>query len=157
MAIEPIPGLSEEDSSVLRAVCGWHVAPLITETVSLLWDGGVAVILPTLRLDSITSVKLDGREVKGFSWDPAGILYLERVGGRPRRALEVTMTHGYETVPLDLLRAAERFGYAAGAMPFATMNVDGVSVGAGSGAAGIAGSDAVTSSLLAPYVRGPLP
>ena len=37
-------------SAAIRSYCGWHVAPIVEETMTLDYDGGGILTLPTLRL-----------------------------------------------------------------------------------------------------------
>lgn len=91
----------------LRNECGWHIAPEVTETVVVDSDGGTVLPLPSLRVVEVTSVRdVTGeapRILTGWRLSPAGLLYLG--GGWPRgySAVEVTLTHGYDTCPPELL------------------------------------------------------
>lgn len=113
--LEPFGGLLppakvEAAAAQVRALCGWHIAPVITETVHVDSEGGTLLVLPTLRLVELVSVTdVDGNELDDVSWSRHG--YLRRTQRFPEgpRAVEVTMRHGYDTVPADLLGAiAER-------------------------------------------------
>ena len=153
-------GVDEATADTIRRFCGWHIAPEVTETVRLFSEGSNTIILPTLLLKNITSVKVNGREVTGYTWDPKGILYL---GGWPaprRSPIEVTMSHGYRTVPPALKQAATRMSLVGGNMPFSYMNVDGVSVGrVGKPAnqSSTSGLDDISALILSPFVWGQLP
>lgn len=95
-------------SERIRAYCGWHIAPSVTETVTLDADGGRVLALPTLRMTALTSVTLwdgtvlaDGVDV---TWSHTGLL--ERLSWRPWpsrfRAVTVTFVHGYDAIPSAL-------------------------------------------------------
>jgi len=98
--------------AVVRNYCGWHIAPVRTDTVSLLWpQEDTAVVLPTLRLVAVTGVvdsdgnTLDpgfyssttqGVLVRTYAWSP--LLY-------GWGYMTVTFTHGYTEVPADVTAA----------------------------------------------------
>lgn len=84
----------------IRDQCGWHIAPEATTTMKFRGDGRL-ILLPTLRLTDLTSVKdRDGNLVEGVDWFENGIL--ERADGFPSY-VEVTFRHGYRTTPRSLL------------------------------------------------------
>jgi hypothetical protein len=91
----------------VRTLCGWHIAPQVSETVVLDSDGGPLLLLPTLKLVEVAEVRdLTGdepRAIEGWRSSSAGMLY--RRGGWPRGfgAVEVTMTHGHEVCPPELV------------------------------------------------------
>jgi hypothetical protein len=91
----------------VRAICGWHIAPQVTETVVLDGDGGTLLMLPTLKLVSVAQVRdltrSEPAAIEGWRWSSAGMLY--RSSGWPSGlgAVEVTMTHGYDECPPELL------------------------------------------------------
>lgn len=101
-------------AQAVRAAVDWHVAPLRTETRPVDSPGGTSLLLPTLNLVSIESV----RDVTD---DPAGPLIAEyrthdtdrfragivdRPGGWPRcGVVAVEFTHGYEGCPAELAAA----------------------------------------------------
>lgn len=96
-----------------RALCGWHIAPLVSHTVTLDGDGSRLLLLPTLRLVSVESVKNDGAIVTGFEQSTSGMLRLS--GGcwsRKLGGIEVTFMHGFDELPADIagvvLSAASR-------------------------------------------------
>jgi hypothetical protein len=94
----------------IRDECGWHIAPVVTTTMKFRGDGSL-ILLPTLRLMDVTSVKdRDGNLISDAEWFQNGIL--ERAGGFPPY-VEVTFMHGYRVCPPSLLaiiaeRAAAR-------------------------------------------------
>lgn len=84
----------------VRDDCGWHIAPSITTTLKLR-GGGVALILPTLFLTDVVSIRTTGGvEITGWDWLPNGVV--ERCGGFPR-FVEVEFKHGYDSCPPALL------------------------------------------------------
>ena len=90
----------------IRRLCGWHIAPSITETIVVDSAGGDRLWLPSRHVTEVTSV----RDVTGetpvdipFRWSASGVLSGRFPAGF--RAVEVTLTHGYEECPEDLLPA----------------------------------------------------
>lgn len=88
--------------SGIRSYCGWHVSPVITETLTLDGKGGRFLKLPTLRLASVGVLKIDGKPIPAENYGVSKLGLIELYAGEfPRRygSIEVTFTHGYETVP----------------------------------------------------------
>lgn len=85
-------------TQAIRNECGWHVAPIITETLVLDGTGGPDLLVPSLRVRSLSRVVNDGTvidpsEVK-FS-RRAGVLTLRSGWSREVGSIEIEMTHGY--------------------------------------------------------------
>lgn len=84
-------------SQVVRDFCGWHVAPA-TKCAADLTAAGRVVYLPTMGVESIDAVTVDGTEI-----DPAACEWLEsgllRVpcASRKWRGVHVEWTAGYDT------------------------------------------------------------
>jgi hypothetical protein len=95
----------------VREFCGWHIAPLITETVAPVMLGRRA-ILPTLKLAAVTAVTVDGVPVT-FDWTLGTPLILDARYAW-RGPVLVTMTHGYETCPATVKTAVYRKARGAG-------------------------------------------
>ncbi len=92
----------------VRSDAGWHIAPAVAETV--LVDGSGAhplLLLPTLRIVSVSGISVydDGAWLPLLDWRVAGSGMLYRTGGWPYgiAGIQVTMTHGFDVVPDDLL------------------------------------------------------
>jgi hypothetical protein len=84
-----------------RAYCGWHIAPSVTETVTVDGPGGSILMLPTLHLTDVASITNDGTAVTDPEWSEAGMV---RGSWSCRfRGVEVTMTHGYDSCPPEIL------------------------------------------------------
>lgn len=110
----------------IQAECGWHIAPIIEETITVDSLGGSILRLPTLNLVELIEVKnTDTDEILAVNpktgWSKSGSLGLGRRAFRPGeswssssrygdkfpagfQAVTVTMRHGYETVPAELVR-----------------------------------------------------
>lgn len=98
----PTIGNSEVATALVRHWCGWHVAPVVTETVTLDTREGASILLPTLRLVGISEAILDGEDIlDGLEWSADGMI--RHRFKRKFRALTITMEHGFEAadvVPL---------------------------------------------------------
>jgi len=95
----------------VRILCGWHIAPEVTETLTVESWGGPVLSLPTLHLTAVTEV----RDVTGTDpavldrWRKSQSGMLIRIGGWPFGTVEVDVTHGYPVCPDGLLAViAER-------------------------------------------------
>lgn len=94
-------------AGAVRSECGWHIAPIVTETLTVDTDGGPILMLPTLALVSVSEVRDMTRDtptvLTGWQMSAAGML--SRPGGWPwgLSAVEVDCTHGYESCPPELL------------------------------------------------------
>lgn len=111
-AVSPIVSASTQVSpafwlnvahGVIRDYCGWHVAPVITETLELDGGGGTTLLLPSKRVREIKSVINDGRDVTGqvkFS-RRAGVLTLGSGWSCDVGSITITLEHGFraEEVP----------------------------------------------------------
>lgn len=101
--------LVKSATEAVRGECGWHIAPVLTETLTLDCAGGPMLRIPTLELAAVTAV----RDVSGDSpvaldgWRKSKSGLLERPAGWPYgfEVIEVDITHGYATCPADLLPA----------------------------------------------------
>lgn len=119
-------------SALIRAYCGWHIAPSITETITLDGKGGSILVLPSLRVTAITTVVADGVTLaaSAYSWSQSGLV--ERVGGcwpRKLRSIAVTFTHGYAETPLEVRQFMKLLAESgAGSSPIATAQVGQVRV-----------------------------
>ena len=99
---------ADDDTAILlsdvlaaaRRYCGWHVSPVIEETLELDGDGGRVLSLPTLKIVTLSELVEDGVEI------PVGDLLVSKRRGLVRKrsgrcwschygAIEVTMTHGF--------------------------------------------------------------
>jgi len=100
--------IAVQATDAVRDYCGWRVAKAKTETLTLPSRGGRSIFLPTLHVNAITAVTVDGvaLHVNDFDWDANGIL--ERTSGRwpcGRRAVTVTLNHGYTACPGGISQA----------------------------------------------------
>lgn len=108
MDLDPFPGspfdpdVVQAASAQVRARAGWHIAPEVTETVTINgFSGGQWLSLPTKRLTDVTAVRRAGVAVTDYTWYSTGLLYRRR--GWPAGAYQVAIIHGYPECPLDLV------------------------------------------------------
>ncbi|MCW1249657.1 hypothetical protein ODZ83_05555 [Acaricomes phytoseiuli] len=87
--------LEAATSGAIRAYCGWHIAPVVTETLTLDAFGGKKLLLPTKRIVDIHSVKVNERAVE-CRWSEDGWLTLPSGFPDMERSVVVELKHGYE-------------------------------------------------------------
>jgi hypothetical protein len=107
---ELAPGVDSETAGVIRGYCHWHIAPVVTETIVRPGSGGSTILLPTLKLRAVTALTIDGTaltadELLALDWYQDG--YIKHCTPRKGRAITITITHGYDTCPPDVLAAAK--------------------------------------------------
>lgn len=99
----------------IRTLCGWHIAPSRTETLTLDTEGGRVLVLPSLRVSEVLAVRdVSGPTPKvltGWRWSKDGMLERGNGGFWPDgfRVVEVDLTHGYESCPSELLNIGAEF------------------------------------------------
>ncbi len=105
--LTPFPGapfsdtLTDVAAAAVRAEAGWHIAPIVAETVTFDSYGGTMLNLPTRRVVSITSVvDSAGYTYTGFTRVGAA---LHRYYGWPIGQVTITWSHGYAETPVELL------------------------------------------------------
>lgn len=133
--------LLESVSAAVRAFCGWHVFPERTETITVNGSGGRELQLPTMRIADVTEVVEDDEPLddRFWSWSADGQLR-KRIGcwSADFRAVEVTLTHGFESCPdveQVILQVAARA--ASSPMGYTKETVGGISVSYGGTGGGV--------------------
>lgn len=86
----------------VRGYCGWHIAPTVTETVTVDGAGCDVQPLPTKYLLDLVSITNDGTLVEDADWSEMGLVGGCRWTGR-FRGVVAEMSHGYAAWPEDLL------------------------------------------------------
>lgn len=126
--------------AAIRAYCGWHIAPILTETLyvsarhtspKIFIPSGHVVDIE--RLEMLENNKGTWKEVAGYGWDETGTL--ELTGGqrftKGLRNVRVTLTHGYQPdeVP-DVLAIADAIARRAAMSLYgvASQSVNGATV-----------------------------
>lgn len=88
--------------SIIRDYCGWHIAPAITETLTLDGSGTYKMFIPSLRIKSITSIVDDGKtlNVADYSWSTNGVIEkLNSCWTDKRRGVVIVLLHGWDSCP----------------------------------------------------------
>jgi hypothetical protein len=125
--VESIPDLVSSDTTVdsstwlkaaqqsVRSYCGWHIAPNITQTLKLDSYGARTLLLPSMHVTDISSLMINGVEMKDdIDWSTAGTVKL-RKGCFPDSpgAVTVTLKHGFDAAEVAdvtslMLKLAQR-------------------------------------------------
>lgn len=89
-------------SGLVRSYCRWGIAQETT-TFTVDANGGRVVALPTLRLNDVTAVAVDGAtlDAADFEWSSNGLLYRINGGCWPigARRIVADVDHGYDPAP----------------------------------------------------------
>lgn len=98
MTDPPLTPLEAAEAAV-RGYCGWHVAPVITESLTLDGNGTNRIFLPSLMVREVFDVTIDGKlmDLNELEWSADGMLKLK--SGRfpdKYRIVTVTFEHGHE-------------------------------------------------------------
>lgn len=100
-------------SELVTEYCGWHISPVISETVVVDGTGTAVQTLPTLNLLSLDSVAENGALLNEafIDWSTNGLMEKRGAGlwTRRRRGVVAGITHGYAKTPswvLTLICAA---------------------------------------------------
>jgi hypothetical protein len=90
-------------SEAVTEYCGWHIAPVVTETVTVDGTGTLIQTLPTLHLVSLDSVDENGLSlnVDHIDWSTNGVMEKRRGSGwtARRRGIIAGIHHGFGTTP----------------------------------------------------------
>lgn len=120
----------------IRRYCGWHIAPNITETLTVDAYGGRTLLLPSKHVTDVTAITIDDTDVTGqCDWSEAGVITL-RAGQWPDRprSVHVTLSHGWEPEEVPdvqqlILQLARRARGMPGNGMIQSQTVNGASVG----------------------------
>ena len=106
MAIDPIVGASQTfdrafwlnaANQAVRRECGWHVAPVITEVLTLDGSGTRNLLLPSGRVTQIIKVTNAGEDVTArVKHSSAGMISFGGHWSSDFGDVEVELTHGYD-------------------------------------------------------------
>lgn len=93
-------------AEAIRNEAGWHIAPSVTETITIDSNGGPILMLPTLYLTAVTEVvDVSGDTptvLTGWRKSRAGMLSRQQGWPHGFESVEVTFTHGYDACPAEL-------------------------------------------------------
>src|SRR5690606_21026274 len=99
----------ESAGAQIRRLAGWHIAPEVTETLTVDSHGGDRLWLPTRHVVDVLAVRdVTGdapRELTGWRWSAAGLLEIRGRFPSGFRSVEVELVHGFDACPADLLPA----------------------------------------------------
>lgn len=141
----------------IQSECGWHIAPLKTETITLDTNGSASLILPTLKVTNVSQVLLHGVDVTDqVSWSASGALRLgrgHRAWPRAFRSVEVTFTHGYEEIPRVLLSLVRRHAQDPDGAPKQLMAGGFLVINSDDRTSGVVGFSDAAKAALSPYMR----
>ncbi|MBV7412296.1 hypothetical protein KRX56_06085 [Dermabacteraceae bacterium TAE3-ERU27] len=145
----------EAAAAAIRAYCGWHVAPVLTETLTLDGNGTDTILLPSRQVCDIHTVTVNGQALSAdcYEWSAAGML--RRIGGvwpERFRCLEVTLRHGFEDA-VEVAGIVEAYAArvrmdTSGAVSSQRAGTQYVSFGSGGGGLGLMAKE---REILAPY------
>lgn len=95
--------------AAVRAYCGWHVAPSVTESITLDGSGTQFLMLPSLRVTDITAITEDGStaDATQYQWSATGQLWRSWPWSGNFRSVVVDLTHGYDSCPEEILGVLE--------------------------------------------------
>jgi hypothetical protein len=83
--------------------CGWHIAPVLTETVTVDGTGTLIQTLPTMHLVELVSLAERGvdLDVSRVDWSTNGVMEKRWGSGwtSRRRGIIAEITHGFELTP----------------------------------------------------------
>lgn len=85
-------------TQAIRDYCGWHVAPVEEETITLDGTGTDTLLLPSRLVVAVTSVKVRGEDLVESAYEWSAIGALRRLGGcwpDAYRSVEITLEHGF--------------------------------------------------------------
>lgn len=126
MVVSLLPAVSADRNTdylaaaemAVRGYCGWHIAPVVTETLTIDGSGTGTLFVPSLRVTSITSVTNDGTDVDvaSLEWSANGYLRVPGVWTGKLRGVSLTITHGFDAVP-DVAEIVRAVADRAGASP----------------------------------------
>lgn len=128
--------------AAVRAYCGWHIAPVITEDIVLDGSGTSSLFIKTLRLKNIVSAEASGTvlDPETLEWSEAGFLRTPGVWPDRLRSVKLTIEHGFDDAP-DVAAIIRAVAARASASPGGVVREQ-------------LGGRAVSLSMVAPGVAG---
>ena len=90
--------LANAASASVRAYCGWHVAPVVTEALTLDGAGGRSLLVPSMRIRAVARVTNDASDVTAdVKWSrSSGVMTLASGWSCDVGSIEVELTHGFD-------------------------------------------------------------
>lgn len=98
----------EAIGNAIRNWCGWHIAPRKTETLTLDQLGHRVLTIPSLLVTDVSAVTdADDNPIDDYEWRTIGQLWRRRGWPTGYRKVKVTLTHGFESTPPEILAVAQ--------------------------------------------------
>ncbi|WP_163168103.1 hypothetical protein [Arthrobacter sp. Alg241-R88] len=94
----------DEAEALVRSFCGWHIAPSVEATASVMPAGRI-LALPSLYVTSIEGVSADEVPLEvdtHYTWSTAGVITHAGTWSC-NTPVVVEFTHGYENCPAEIL------------------------------------------------------
>lgn len=95
--------------STIRRFCGWHVAPIVEETLTVDSPGGRSLTVPSGRIVELLGLTVDGVavDVSGVDVSERGGVLTWRAGWFPDRdgVVQVRLRHGFDPVEVPEVAA----------------------------------------------------
>ena len=90
----------EQAEAAVRNYCGWHIAPIAVDTVTITKPRSATFVLPSLYVTEVTSITRDGEllDDSTYTWSPAGVVTAYS-GVWSGDELVVNFIHGHDPVP----------------------------------------------------------
>lgn len=128
--------------AVVRAYCGWHIAPSVIEDVVLDGSGTRSLFVKTLKLRNVVAAEVSGVvvDVATLEWSEAGFLRAPGIFTDRLRSVRLTIEHGFDTAP-DVAQIIRDIAARADAAPGGVVREQ-------------AGAVSITNSLTATGVSG---
>lgn len=84
-------------SALARTHAGWLLTRTVGDTVTLDAEGGTLLFLPSLHVETVTTIVLDGTSLAAdtYEWSAIGMLRRTAGWGTKLRSVAVTYTHGW--------------------------------------------------------------
>jgi len=139
-------------SAIIRKLCGWHIWPQVTDTVQIAPQGGSLLVLPTLKLASVTSVTVNGEALDMSTvtvWEH-GVIERNPDDGDSSfwrcpnywptfGTVSVVFVHGYDTVPPEIKAVCQSLAarWPQSASQWATRKMGSTTLETGKGLAAI--------------------
>lgn len=126
MNYPPIPAATSQEeaiTSLIRAYCGWHVAPEVNEIRSFDYSSGGRLFIPTLRLAEVHRVATHGRDLYDWTFSEDGWVTFSPSYQPPAgdKAVTVEFKHGFPQAP-ELALVLERVKARLAALPAAPLS-----------------------------------
>ena len=99
----------------VRSRCGWHIAPSVTETVTVDGSGGSVQFLPTLHLTALASITNAGSTVSDPEWSESGMVR-GACWTSKFRGVVADITHGYDECPPEVLAVVRNLAESGAVM-----------------------------------------